>query len=56
MSKGSKRRPQIVSDEQFSLAWDKIFTQKKTPSHGLTQVHTDKTKYNRKKSSIQTEC
>ena len=44
MGKGSKRRPQVVSDEQFENAWDSIFPRKKTPSHGITQIHVDKTK------------
>tara|TARA_Y100001951_G_C11281983_1_gene266022 strand:- start:255 stop:419 length:165 start_codon:yes stop_codon:yes gene_type:complete len=44
MSKGSKRRPQIVSDDQFKEAWDNIFTRKKTPPQGRTQVHKNKTK------------
>ena len=48
MSKGSKRRPQVVSDKDFKDAWDKIFVRKKTPKHGHSQVHRDKTKYNRK--------
>ena len=49
MSKGSKRRPKIVTDEQFKEAWDSIFVRKKTPKHSVTRVHPDKTKYNRKK-------
>lgn len=48
--KGSKRRPQFVSDDQFKDAWDNIFTRKKTPKHGLTKTHKDRTKYDRKKS------
>ena len=44
MGKGSKRRPQAVSDEHFKNAWDSIFPRKKTPSHGITQIHVDKTK------------
>jgi len=44
MGKGSKRRPQLVSDDQFKNAWDNIFTRKKTPSHGITKIHKDKTK------------
>lgn len=47
--KGSKRRPQFISDEKFADAWDRIFTRKTTPPHAATQLHTDKTKYNRKK-------
>ena len=49
MSKGSKRRPQVVSDDQFKDAWDKIFPRKKTPSHGMTQVHINKKKKNNRK-------
>lgn len=48
--KGSKRRPQIVSDEQFAKAWDNIFVRKVTPSHASTQVHKDKTKVIPRKS------
>ena len=44
MGKGSKRRPQIVSDDKFQEAWDNIFPRKKTPPHATTQVHRDKTK------------
>ena len=42
MGKGSKRRP--TNEKQFRDNWDKIFGRKKTPKHGATQVHTDKTK------------
>lgn len=44
MSKGSKRRPTLITKEEFEENWDKIFGRKKTPKHGSTQVHTDKTK------------
>ena len=53
--KGSKRRN---SDEKlYADNWEKIFgkkepelkVRKKTPSQGATQIHSDKTKYNRKK-------
>ena len=44
MGKGSKRRPQIVNQKQFEEAWDSIFPRRKTPTHGITQVHKDKTK------------
>lgn len=55
MSKGSKRRPE--KDGAYQDQWEKIFGKpepkikehKKTPKHGVTQVHKDKTKYNRKK-------
>lgn len=47
--KGSKRRPQFISDKKFADAWDRIFVRKTTPPHASIQVHTDKTKYNRKK-------
>ena len=43
-SKGSKRRPQIVSNDKFQEAWDNIFPRKVTPPHASTQVHKDKTK------------
>ena len=43
MSKGSKYR-KITNRKQFDENWDKIFARKKTPPHGLTQVHKDKTK------------
>lgn len=42
--KGSKRRPQIVSQKQFEEAWDSIFVRKVTPEHATTKVHKDKTK------------
>ena len=55
--KGSKRRNS--NEEAYADNWEKIFGEKKkkieskvrktTPSHGLTQVQKDKTKYNRKK-------
>ena len=44
MSKGSKRRPTLITKEEFEENWDKIFGRKKTPKHGSTKVHTDKTK------------
>ena len=55
MSKGSKRRPETGT--AYADNWQRIFGKpepkikehKKTPSHGLTQVHKDRTKYNRKK-------
>ena len=43
MGKGSKPRP-ITNQEQFEENWDKIFGRKKTPKHGATQLHADKTK------------
>ena len=56
LGKGSKRRPEDT--QKYRDAWEKIWGQpikerkikphKKTPKHGLTQVHKDKTKYNRK--------
>ena len=46
--KGSKRRPRVVSEKDFADSWNKIFPRKKTPKHGLTQVHKDKTKFKRK--------
>tara|TARA_Y100000992_G_C21265019_1_gene493530 strand:- start:1804 stop:2130 length:327 start_codon:yes stop_codon:yes gene_type:complete len=53
--KGSKRRPE--DSNAYADAWERIWgkplkvkTQKKTPKHGLTQVHKDKSKYNRKVS------
>ena len=48
LGKGSKRRPQVVSEKDFQDAWDKIFPRKITPKHGQPSVHKDKTKYNRK--------
>ena len=44
MGNGSKRRPQLVSDDKFQEAWNNIFPRKKTPPHATTQVHKDKTK------------
>ena len=49
MGKGSKRRPQVISDNAFADAWDKIFVRKKTPPQGRTQVHTNKKAYSRKR-------
>jgi len=45
--KGSKRRPE--NKAAFDESFDKIFTRKKTPAHGATKTHKDKTKYNRKR-------
>ena len=50
--KGDKRRN--PNDKAYRDNWEKIFgkkkpvvkERKKTPSHGSTQVHVDKTKYN----------
>ena len=47
MGKGSKRRPQVISDNAFADAWDKIFVRKKTPPQGRTQVHKNKKKPSR---------
>ena len=44
MSKSSKRRPTLITKEEFEKNWDKIFGRKKTPKHGSTKVHIDKTK------------
>ena len=52
--KGSKRRPE--KEGAYQDQWEKIFGKpepkvkehKKTPRHGVTQVHKDKTKYDRK--------
>ena len=49
--KGSKKRP-ITNQKQFEENWDKIFARKKTPKHGATQQHKDKTKYDRKNQKI----
>lgn len=43
MSKGSRPR-KIQNKKQFEENWDKIFGRKKTPKHGATQIHKDKTK------------
>ena len=48
MSKGSNRRPKNITEKQFEENWEKIFARKKTPKHGRTKVHRDKTKYTRK--------
>ncbi len=53
MSKGSKRRPTKVSEKQFEDNWERVFgkpkpvikERRKTPRHGVTKVHRDKTKY-----------
>ena len=54
--KGSQRRNS--NEDAYASNWEKIFGEKKkkivskvrktTPSHGLTQVQKDKTKYDRK--------
>ena len=52
--KGSKRRNS--NEEAYADGWELAFGKKKpvvkvrkeTPSHGASQVHSDKTKYNRK--------
>ena len=44
MSKGSKQRPKLITEEEFNHNWDRIFARKKTPKHGRTLVHKDKTK------------
>ncbi len=50
MGKGSKRRPQVISNNEYDIAWEQIFgekrpkARKKTPPHASTQVHKDKTK------------
>ena len=53
MSKGSNRRPGKGYEDNWELIFGKkkpeIKKRKKTPKHGVTQVHVDKTKYNRKK-------
>ena len=44
--KGSKRRPEDFN--RLSSEWDRLFSglksRKKTPDHGSTQIHKDKTK------------
>lgn len=57
--KGDKRRNS--NEDKYVSNWEKIFGEVKkeivskprkiTPSHGLTQVQKDKTKYNRKDKS-----
>ena len=44
MSKGSKQRPKLITEEEFTENWDRIFARKKTPKHGRTLVHQDRTK------------
>tara|TARA_B100000902_G_scaffold399327_1_gene469636 strand:- start:173 stop:385 length:213 start_codon:yes stop_codon:yes gene_type:complete len=50
MGKGSKRRPQVISNNEYDKAWEQIFgekrpkARKKTPPHASTQLHKDKTK------------
>jgi hypothetical protein len=53
--KGSKRRPQMITDEKFAESWDRIFVRKTTPPHASTQVHSDKTKYKRTKINYQVQ-
>ena len=43
MSKGSKQRPKLITEEEFNDNWDRIFARKKTPKHGRSLVHKDKT-------------
>jgi hypothetical protein len=58
MSKGSKRRPE--KDGEYQDQWEKIFGKpkpevkehRKTPKHGVTKVHRDRTKYNRKDKNL----
>lgn len=44
MGKGSKRRPRIVTQEQFEDAWDSIFVRKVIPKQGMKKIHQDQTK------------
>ena len=54
MGKGSKRRPQVISDDKMEDNWQKIFGTKKPtsewkprkviPSHARTRVEPDKKK------------
>ena len=44
MSKGSKQRAKLITEEEFNNNWDRIFARKKTPKHGRTLVHKDRTK------------
>ena len=57
MSKGSKQRPKLITEEEFNDNWDRIFARKKTPKHGRTLVHKDKTKVitSKKKNDIDYE-
>tara|TARA_B100001175_G_scaffold51586_1_gene40822 strand:- start:5848 stop:6045 length:198 start_codon:yes stop_codon:yes gene_type:complete len=53
--KGSKQRPS-KTPTTYQDNWERVFgkkepevkSRKKTPKHGVSQVHKDKTKYNRK--------
>ena len=42
--KGKQKKTKEITQEQFEDNRDRIFGRKKTPKHGATQVHTDKTK------------
>ena len=42
MGKGSKRRP--TNEKKFTENYNKILGRKKTPKHGITQVHKNKKK------------
>ena len=44
MSKGSKQRPRTITEKEFNDNWNRIFVRKKTPKHGRTLVHKDRTK------------
>lgn len=45
---GKGDKPRNLNYDKYSEGWDAIFgnvkARKKTPSHGNTQIHTDKTK------------
>ena len=44
MSKGSKQRQRTITEEEFNDNVNRIFARKKTPTHGRTLVHKDRTK------------
>ena len=59
--KGSRRRNS--NEDKYADEWERIFGKpepkvkehKKTPKHGRTQVHVDKTKYNRKNFKVESD-
>ena len=47
--KSKQRKKHSPWKDESGALWVELKSHKKTPKHGLTQVHKDKTKYNRKR-------
>lgn len=49
MSKGSKRRPSLVTDERLLANWDRVFNSKPSANqfdqNGAVQLHIEKVKW-----------